>query len=208
MGDAPVERPRGFLKLSGLDRRGPTAAETESGAPLHPWTIPNLIGYVRIALIPVFLVTALSSDTGTEPLPAVLFALIGWGDYFDGLAARLTGQYSRLGALMDPVIDRLLVISGVIVCWKFELLSRPLLAILIAREVFMLIAGRIALGRSRELRINYIGRLAVLPVMASLFMGLVGLRTAGNITLLIGVAMALAATALYIRDFATPSTHG
>jgi len=74
--------------------------------------------------------------------------------------------------------------------------------------VFMLIAGRIALGRSRELRINYIGRLAVLPVMASLFMGLVGLRTAGNITLLIGVAMALAATALYIRDFATPSTHG
>jgi cardiolipin synthase len=208
VGNAPVERPRGFLKLSGLDRRGSAVAQTESGAPLNPWTIPNAIGYVRIALIPVFLITALTSDTGTEPLPAVLFALIAWGDYFDGLAARLTGQYSRLGALMDPVIDRVLVISGVVVCWKFDLLSRPLLAMLIAREVFMLVAGRIALSRGRELRINYAGRVAVGFVMLALMMGLVGVRTAGNITLLIGVALALLATALYIRDFARPSTPG
>ncbi len=208
MGNAPVERPRGFLRLSGLDRRGPARPETQSGAPLNPWTIPNAIGYARIALLPVFLITALTSDSGTEPLPAVLFALIAWGDYFDGLAARITGQYSRLGALMDPVIDRVLVISGVIVCWKFDLLDRVLLAILIARELFMLAAGRMAMTRGAELRINYVGRLAVGPVMLSLFMGLVGLRTAGNVALLIGVVMALTATALYIRDFARPSTLG
>ena len=41
--------------------------------------------------------------------------MIGWGDYADGIAARVTGQYSRLGALMDPVTDRLLVICGVVV---------------------------------------------------------------------------------------------
>ncbi len=208
MDDAPVERPHGFAKLSGLDRSDPSPPQTLSGAPLNPWTIPNAIGYLRIALLPVFLITALSSDTGTDPLPVVLFTVIAWGDYIDGLAARLTGQYSRLGALMDPVIDRLLVISGVIVCWKFELLSRPLLAVLVAREVFMLVAGRIALRRGRELRINYAGRLAVTPVMLSMFFGMVGWRTAGNITLIIGVLLALTATVLYIRDFARPSTPG
>ena len=70
---------------------------------------------MRLALIPVFLIVALSSGDGTGALPAILFAVIGWGDYADGIAARVTGQYSRLGALMDPVTDRLLVISGVIV---------------------------------------------------------------------------------------------
>ena len=68
----------------------------------------------------MFLVVALSSSDGTGALGATLFAVIGWGDYADGIAARVTGQYSRLGALMDPVTDRLLVISGVVVCWHFR----------------------------------------------------------------------------------------
>ena len=66
--------------------------------------------------------------------------MIGWADYLDGFAARLTGQYSRLGALLDPVVDRLLVVSGMVVCWHFELLPRWAIAIVIARELFMLAA--------------------------------------------------------------------
>ena len=38
------------------------------------------------------------------------------------MAARITGQYSRLGALLDPLMDRLLVLSGVVVAWHFDLL--------------------------------------------------------------------------------------
>ena len=49
-------------------------------------------------------------------LAAVLFAVIGWADYLDGFTARLTGQFSRLGALLDPIVDRLLVVSGMVVC--------------------------------------------------------------------------------------------
>src|SRR6185503_14010469 len=107
-------------------------------APLRPWTIPNFIGYARLALIPVFLVLALSSESGTDALPAVLFAVIGWSDYLDGIAARVTGQYSRLGTLLDPLVDRLLVLAGVIVCWHFELLPRWGLALLAARALFVI----------------------------------------------------------------------
>ena len=98
------------MRLLGLDRSGPPPPETQAGAPLRPWTIPNAIGFLRLALIPVFLIVALSSANGTGALEATLFGVIGWGDYADGIAARVTGQYSRLGALMDPVTDRLLVV--------------------------------------------------------------------------------------------------
>jgi cardiolipin synthase (CMP-forming) len=199
----PVEgagpaRPRlTFRRLSGLDRSGPAPPETLRGAPWRPWTVPNAIGFVRLALIPVFLVLALTSENGTDPLPAVLFAVIAWSDYADGIAARVTGQYSRLGALLDPVVDRLLVIAGGVVCWRFELLPRVALALLVARELFTLVAGRYAFNRGVELKINWWGRLAVTPVMAALFAGLVGWETVGAILIWIGLAMALLATFLY-----------
>ncbi|MFL5886565.1 MAG: CDP-alcohol phosphatidyltransferase family protein, partial [Thermoleophilaceae bacterium] len=56
-------RPR---RLLGLDRSGGAPPETRRGQPLHPWTLPNAIGFIRIALIPVFLVLALSSGDGRD----------------------------------------------------------------------------------------------------------------------------------------------
>jgi cardiolipin synthase len=187
-------------RLFGLDRSGSPPAQTLAGQPLRPWTVPNAIGFMRLALIPVFLVVELSSSDGTQALGAILFAVIAWGDYADGIAARLTRQYSRLGALMDPVTDRLLVVSGVVVCWHFQLLPRWAIAVLAARELAMLALGRYALVRGVELRINWPGRLAVAPVMGSFFFAMVGWRTVGEVLLYVGLALALLATGLYVRD--------
>jgi phosphatidylglycerophosphate synthase len=187
------------LRLLGLDRSGPPPPQTQAGQPLRPWTLPNAIGFLRLALIPAFLIVALSSADGIGAPEATLFGVIGWGDYADGIAARLSGQYSRLGALMDPVTDRLLVICGVIVTWRFELLPRWALAVLAVRELLMLLVGRYMLGRGVELRINWPGRLAVAPVMGSFFFAMTGLRTFAEVLLYIGLTMALAASTLYAR---------
>jgi cardiolipin synthase len=195
-----ASRPLTFRRLVGLDRSGPPPAATLAGAPLNPWTIPNAIGFVRLALIPVFLVVALSSGDGEDALAATLFAVIGWGDYADGIAARVTRQYSRLGALMDPVTDRLLVISGVAVAWHFCLLPRWALGVLVVRELAMLALARYGLAHGVELRINWPGRLAVAPVMGALFFPMVGLSVLGEVLLYVGLALALTATALYLRD--------
>jgi cardiolipin synthase len=144
-------------------------------------------------------VIALSSRGGHDTLAAVLFAVIGWGDYADGIAARLTRQYSRLGALMDPLTDRLLVVSGVVVCWHFALLPRWALALLAARELAMLALARYGLQRGVDVRINWPGRLSVAPVMGSFFFAMVGLEDAGEVMLYVGLALALAASALYVR---------
>ncbi len=186
-------------RLVGLDRSGAPPPQTLAGQPLRPWTVPNAIGFLRLALIPVFLIVALSSDDGVDALAAALFAVIGWGDYADGIAARVTRQYSRLGALMDPITDRLLVISGVIVCWHFTLLPHWALAVLIAREIFMLVLGRYGQTRGVELRINWPGRIGVGPLMGSFFFAMVGLSTLAEVLLYIGLALALVATVLYVR---------
>lgn len=187
-------------RLFGLDRSGPPPPQTRAGEPLRPWTVPNAIGFLRLALIPVFLLVALSSSDGQDALAATLFAVIAWGDYADGIAARLTRQYSRLGALMDPITDRLLIISGVVVAFDFELLPRWALLVLAVRELAMLALGRYGLSRGVDLRINWPGRLAVAPVMGALFFPMTGLRTLGEVLLYIGLALALLATVLYARS--------
>ena len=187
-------------RLLGLDRSGPAPPETRAGEPLRPWTIPNLIGFTRIALIPVFLVLALDSGDGRIASASVLYAVIGGTDYLDGMAARITGQYSRLGTLLDPLTDRLLVVSGVIVCWHFELLPRWALAVLAGRELLMLVLTQIGLRRGLDLEIKMIGRWAVWPTMFSMFLAMVSVTWVAEALLYLGLAMTLAATAQYMRD--------
>jgi len=189
-----------FRRLSGLDRSGPPPPETMPGQPWRPWTIPNAIGAVRLALIPVFLVLAFSTADGVAAAPAIIFAVIAWSDYADGIAARITGQYSRLGALLDPLVDRLLVVAGFVVCLSFGLLPRWAIAALVLRELVMLAGSRVWLRKGLEWKINWPGRLAVWPTMAAVFFALVGLTTLGAVLLYLGLALSWLAFALYIRS--------
>jgi CDP-diacylglycerol--glycerol-3-phosphate 3-phosphatidyltransferase len=187
-------------RLLGLDRSGPPPPETLRKQPLNPWTLPNAIGFVRLALIPVFLVLGLNSGDGRRAIATVVFAVIAWSDYLDGMTARLTGQYSRLGTLLDPLTDRLLVLSGAIVAWKFELLPRWALAVLGARELFMLVLTQLALRHEMDLKVNMLGRWAVWPVMSAIALSFMVETWVTDVLMYLGLAMTLAATAMYVQD--------
>ena len=189
-----------FRRLSGLDRSGPPPEQTLAGQPWHVWTIPNAIGLFRAVLVPIFLVTAFLSDNGTDALPAALFAVCAWGDYADGITARITGQYSRFGALLDPIVDRCLVISGVVVVFAFALLPRWALVLLVLRELYVLYNGRRAIRLGLEMKINWPGRLAVAPVMSALFFAMCALRTFAEVLLAVGLLLAYYAAFLYRRE--------
>lgn len=200
MSGVPEKRQRlTFRRFAGLDRSGPPPPETLPDAPLRPWTIPNAIGFVRLLLIPLFVVVCWNAG-GASLTAAAIYAVVAWGDYADGIAARVTGQYSRLGAMLDPVIDRLLVISGVVVCWHFELVPIPLLAVLVARELLMLTGGSYGLRRGVRLEINWWGRWGVWPAMGGLFLGICGARLPATIFLAMGVVLLLIATVQYFRS--------
>jgi cardiolipin synthase len=183
----------------GLDRSGPPPRETRPGQPLRPWTIPNLIGYIRLAAIPVFLVIALNSGDGHDAVAATIFWLIAVGDYVDGFVARATGQYSRLGALLDPIVDRITILSGAVVCWHFELLPRWAIAVLAARELLMLAMGQYYLRRGESIEINWFGRIAVFPIMGAIFLAMIVESVVWDVMFVVGVALAMFATVVYVR---------
>ncbi len=195
---APFGKGR-IRRLFGLDRSGPEPTATRSGQPLRPFTLPNLVGLIRLLLIPVFLVIAFGSEDGTSWAAAGIYWLISAGDYLDGLLARVTGQYSRLGALLDPIIDRLTILSGVVVCWHFNLLPRWLLLVLALRELVTLLLARWGLGHGVDIEVNWFGRMAVFPVMSAIFFALVWPGWFPTALLVIGVLMAIMATVLYAR---------
>ncbi|MCB0827847.1 MAG: CDP-alcohol phosphatidyltransferase family protein [Solirubrobacterales bacterium] len=195
---APFGRGR-IRRLFGLDRTGAEPGATRSGQPLRPLTLPNLVGLVRLLAIPVFLVVAFDSGDGQSWTAAAIFLLISAGDYVDGFLARVTGQYSRFGALLDPVVDRLTILSGVVVCWHFDLLPHVLLLLLALRELVTLALARWGLSHGVDIEVNWFGRMAVFPVMAALLFAMVVPGWFPDTLLAVGLIMAVVATVLYAR---------
>jgi cardiolipin synthase (CMP-forming) len=186
-------------RLFGIDRSGPLPRATRRGAPLHPLTVPNLVGYLRLAAIPLFLYLAWESDDGRYAPATLVYVAITTGDYLDGFLARATGQYSRMGALLDPIVDRAAVLAGVAVCWHFELLPRWALAVLAVREVVTLVLAELALRRGIDIEVNWIGRIGVFAVFASIGLSLMLDSWAIDALFIIGVAISVGATWVYVR---------
>lgn len=196
-----AERARLTLRrLVGLDRSGPPPPETLAGRPLHPWTLPNLLVALRFLGIPVFLVVAFSSGDGTTFAGALLYFTLGVSDYLDGITARVTGQYSRLGAIIDPLVDRLLVVAGLVVCWHFQTLPRWAIAALVARELLMVALARVVLTRGLDLKINWPGRIGVFWTLSAPCWAMLDVRVLALLGLYVGLALAWASTAMYVRD--------
>jgi cardiolipin synthase (CMP-forming) len=193
---APFGRGR-LRRLFGLDRSGAKPRQTRTGEPLRPWTIPNLVGYLRLAALPLFLYLAFESSNGRSAAAAIVFWLIAAADYLDGFLARVTGQYSRFGALLDPLIDRLTILSGAVVCWHFELLPRWALALLAAREVVMLILAQYGLRHGVDIEVNWPGRVSVFPIMGGIFLALIVAGWVPAALLICGLGLAIFATVLY-----------
>jgi cardiolipin synthase (CMP-forming) len=97
----------------------------------------------------------------------------------------------------------LLVVSGMVVCWHFNLLPRWAIALVVGREVFMLVLSRYGLRRGLEIKINWPGRLGVAPTMGAPFFAMAGVHWLALIMLYSGMALAFTATAMYIRDGVT-----
>jgi cardiolipin synthase len=193
-------RKGGFRRQFGLDRSGPPPKETRPGQPLRPWTIPNLVGYIRLAALPVFLYLAFNSGDGRSPAAAAVYWLIAAGDYLDGFLARATGQYSRMGAILDPIVDRATILCGAAVCWHYYLLPRWAIAALVGRELVTLLLAQVALRRHMELEINWLGRIAVFAIMGPIFFTMVTPSVVWDVIFVAGVACAMLSTIIYARS--------
>src|SRR4051794_23862525 len=205
-GAAPFGRGR-LRRLLGLDRTAPKPLQTRRGQPLRPLTVPNLVGYARLAAIPVFLYLAFESGDGRSPGAAVLYLAVAAGDYLDGFLARVTGQYSRMGAPLDPLVARLTILAGAAVCWHFGLLPRWALAVVALREVVTLALAQYGLRKGVDLEVNWLGRAAVWPVMGAIFLAMVMDNWIPTAMLIFGLVLSVFATLLYARMGREAAAH-
>jgi CDP-diacylglycerol--glycerol-3-phosphate 3-phosphatidyltransferase len=101
------------------------------------FNLPNMLTWIRIIAIPLVVVAFYLPVTWAGPAAAILFALAGITDYFDGYLARKLGQTSRFGAFLDPVADKLIVATALVLIVQAD--PRPYLAIvaaiIIGREI-------------------------------------------------------------------------
>lgn len=129
-------------------------------------TVPNAVSAVRVLAVPVFWWLALGRDELTAA--AVLAVVVGGTDWIDGYLARRLDQATPFGEVLDPVADRLMIASAVIVGLLTGALPAPIGGILIAREV--LVAGGAAyLGRRGvRVEVRWTGKAATLLLYGAL----------------------------------------
>ena len=122
------------------------------------FTIPNLISTIRLCMVPCFIVLLL---TGYDILATILFAVAAGTDWIDGQIARRTHTVSKLGRLLDPAVDRILMISGVVCLLAVGRLPLWVVVLVLGRDLLLLIGGAYLLKKWRiRVAVIYPGKVA------------------------------------------------
>jgi len=127
------------------------------------WTLPNLLSLFRIAIIPLLVYLLTFSDPRTALLAAFIFVLGSVSDFFDGYLARRRGSVSDLGRILDPLADKLMIISTLIMLAAMERAGEPdvpawLVVLVVARETAVTILRCIALTEGMVMEAEELGK--------------------------------------------------
>ena len=145
------------------------------------FTLPNFISFIRLLMIPVFLVL-LFHDLNLAA--TLLFAIAASTDWVDGQLARRTNQVSRLGQLLDPAVDRLLMIAGVAGLFFIGRLPLWIILFVLIRDLVLLVGGGYILKHYHvRVPVIYLGKVAT----TLLYIGFAGILL--NWPLLPGLAL-------------------
>lgn len=171
----------------------------ESPASDRILTVPNVLSAVRLLFIPLFLYLLLVREADGWALVVLLVS--GATDWLDGKLARALDQSSRLGALLDPLVDRLSVVTTLVAFVIRGIIPWWVAAILVGRD--LVLAGTMFVYRRRGLpppEVIYLGKAATFVIMVALpvLLGSTGESTAADVLSPIGYALLVWGTVLYV----------
>jgi cardiolipin synthase len=129
-------------------------------------TVPNLLSFFRLALVPVFLVLIL---VGADLVALVVLVVSSISDYLDGVIARRFKQVSRLGQLLDPAADRLFIFAALIGLTARGIIPWWFIAIVVGRDVLLAVLGiTLANYGYGPLPVHHLGKLATFSLLFAL----------------------------------------
>ncbi len=160
-------------------------------------TVPNVLSFARLLGVPVFLWLVLVPQADVAAF--CLLVVAGASDWVDGYLARRLDQRSRLGVLLDPLADRLYIAATLVGLALRELVPWWLVAVLVARELFLLaLVPRLRRAGRLALPVTYVGKAATFCLLWGFPLLLLGgIPTFGAAATAFGWAFALWGTFLY-----------
>ncbi|HCU54012.1 MAG TPA: CDP-diacylglycerol--glycerol-3-phosphate 3-phosphatidyltransferase [Gammaproteobacteria bacterium] len=189
------------------------------------WNAPNVLTVLRILLIPVFILAYYLPYSWAPGLAAMLFVAAAITDWLDGYLARRLNQYSRFGAFLDPVADKLIVAAALVLLTADDRILDQVLDHRLFTVVGVIILGReitvsalrewmAELGERARVAVSFLGKLKTTGQMIAIpfllyrepLLGLPILRL-GEILLYAAAALTLWSMLIYLRA-AWPSLIG
>jgi cardiolipin synthase len=129
-------------------------------------TVPNILSFLRLASVPVFLWLWIRGHRETA---VILYAAGAWTDFFDGYIARRTNSVTELGKLLDPLADRVLIVALAIALIAADILPLWLAALIIGRDVLVLIAFPFLERKGvPRIAVNFVGKSATASLLTGL----------------------------------------
>ncbi len=143
------------------------------------WNIPNILTLLRIVLIPVFILAFYLPYSWAPPLATILFILAALTDWLDGYLARRLDQMSAFGAFLDPVADKLMVVSALVLLAADPQVRTSVINVRLFTVVVIIIIGReitvsalrewmAELGRRARVAVSVIGKLKTISQMMAI----------------------------------------
>lgn len=160
-------------------------------------TVPNVLSFIRLALVPVFLVLVIQGD---DVLALAVLVVSSVTDFLDGVLARRLNQVSRLGQLLDPAADRLFIFATLVGLSLRGIVPWWLVAVIVGRDVLMLVLGiTLANYGFGPLPVHHLGKIATFCLFYALPILMIGqaFPIAAGYTAPIGWAFALWGAFLY-----------
>ncbi|WP_245977078.1 CDP-alcohol phosphatidyltransferase family protein [Cryobacterium soli] len=135
-------------------------------------TVPNLLSFLRLGLVPVFLGLIVS---GADAWALLVLAVSSLTDFLDGWIARRFNQVTRLGQLLDPAADRLYIFAALIgLAWR-DLVPWWIVAVVVGRDVFLLGLGVVLANHGfGPLPVHQLGKIATFCLFYALPMIMLG----------------------------------
>jgi CDP-diacylglycerol--glycerol-3-phosphate 3-phosphatidyltransferase len=172
----------------------------ERVVPVHLARLPNALTLARFAAIPLFVALMAPADGGKSWAAATVFAAAGVTDQLDGWLARRWHVESRFGTVADPLADRLMIDTAVVLLWLHDRLPWPALALILARDVVLVAGYKLVMPRDYELSVNLLGKAATWILYASL--ALIMVTSQGTdfpyVLFWLGLVLAMVAGAFYV----------
>ena len=157
------------------------------------FTVPNALSLLRLFMVPIVVALLLG---GVDGLAAALFVLAALTDFLDGRIARRAGP-TRLGRILDPVADRLMLSSVAVVLAMRDLLPAWAVAILVGRDLLTLV-GSLVVGS--KIRVNRVGKAATAVLMVAVAFVVISPGKVGEIMFYAGFVLSVAAGLLYVKS--------